>query len=81
MPYPLPLCPAREEASPHPGAGSVLPTLLRWHEVQIWGQERLLVVHAGASEGCLAMSTLGERALLVPERQAGSIVAAGLTRW
>lgn len=39
------------------------------------------MVHAGASEGCLAMSTLGERALLVPEWQAGSIVAAGLTRW
>lgn len=39
------------------------------------------MVHAGASEGCLTMSTLGERALLVPERQAGSIVAAGLTRW
>lgn len=39
------------------------------------------MVHAGALEGCLAMSTLGKRALLVPALQAGSIVAAGLTRW
>lgn len=87
-PHLLPLCLAGRRPGPDSvpaSAWSWAPVLPRRH--RDGEQERMLVERAGPSEGCLAMSTLGNGLLRQPvlswslRCRQGAPVAAGPTRW